>query len=163
MILPLLLSSLQPTISSCLWPQRPYHMGEDITVVGRGTCFVRVEARDHDHYWITCQVDYTGVEFSTQVNQGLVIVPNPQDILSWLDRVGSLIWLCWDIFLNLFDGPKGCNIGNWEGRCKGEVSTEKGLSGMSSEGQRIWSIKIDWAASLLIASSFTQHLWHHSS
>jgi len=25
-----------------------------ILLVGRGTHFIRVEARDHDHYWITC-------------------------------------------------------------------------------------------------------------
>ena len=43
-------------------------MGEDITVARRGTCLFRVEARDHDHYWITCLVDYTGVEFLTQVD-----------------------------------------------------------------------------------------------
>jgi len=70
-------------------------LGEDIIVVRRGTYFVRVEARDHDHYWITCWVDYTGVEFSTQVDQGLVIDPNPQDMLSQLDQVGSLIQLWW--------------------------------------------------------------------
>src|SRR5882724_6441225 len=46
-------------------PQRPYHLGEDITEVGRGTCFIRVEDRDDNHYWITCRMDNTGVEFST--------------------------------------------------------------------------------------------------
>jgi len=70
-------------------------LGEDITVVGRGTHFVRVEARDHDHYWITCRVDYTGVKFSTQVDQGLMIDLNPQDMLSRLDQVGSLMQLWW--------------------------------------------------------------------
>jgi len=57
-------------------------VGEDITGVVRGTCFIRVEEWDHDHYWITCQMDNTGVEFSTQVDQDLVIDPNPQDMLS---------------------------------------------------------------------------------
>jgi len=51
----------------------------------KGTQFVRVEVRDHDHYWITCWVDNTGVKFMTQVDQGLVIDPNPQDDLSQLD------------------------------------------------------------------------------
>ena len=37
-----------PLFPSCHWPTRPFHLGEDITVVGRGTWFVRVEARDHD-------------------------------------------------------------------------------------------------------------------
>ena len=84
-----------PLFPPCLWPQRPDHMGEDIMEFGRGTHFIRVEERDHDHYWITCQMDNTGVEFSTQVDQDLVIDPNPQDILSWLDQVGSLMRLWW--------------------------------------------------------------------
>ena len=62
-------------------PQTAFHLGQDNMVVGRGTQFVRAEARDHDHYWITCQVDHTGVKFTTQVNQGLVLDPNPQDVL----------------------------------------------------------------------------------
>src|SRR5882724_10756742 len=50
-----------------LRPQRPYHLGEDITEVRRGTHFIRVEDQDDDYYWITCQMDNTGVEFSMQV------------------------------------------------------------------------------------------------
>jgi len=78
-----------------LWPQRPYHLGEDITEVGRGTCFIRVEDKDDDYYWITCWMDNTGVEFSIQVGWDLVIDPNPQDMLSQLAQVGSLMWLWW--------------------------------------------------------------------
>jgi len=86
--------------------------------VGRGTHFIRVEDQDDNYYWITCWMDNTGVEFSIRVNRDLVIDPNPRDMLSRLARVGSLMWLCGDIFLNLFDSPKGCNISDWEGRCK---------------------------------------------
>jgi len=50
-----------------LQPQRPYHVGEDIMEVGRGTCFIRVEDRDDIYYWITCQMDNTGVKFSMRV------------------------------------------------------------------------------------------------
>jgi len=70
-----------PLFPPRLQPQRPFDLG-DITAVGRGTFFVRVEEQDHDHYWITCQMDYTGVEFSIRVDQDLVIDPNPQDMLS---------------------------------------------------------------------------------
>jgi len=115
-----------PLFPPHLWPQRSYHLGEDIMEVGRGMCFIRVEEWDHDHYWITCWMDYTGVKFSNWVNQDLVIDPNPQDMLSQLDWVGSLCNFGGDIFLNLFDGPKGCNIGDWEGRCEGEAHVEKG-------------------------------------
>jgi len=38
-----------PLFPPHLWPQRPYHLGEDITVVRRGMHFIRVEARDHNH------------------------------------------------------------------------------------------------------------------
>jgi len=95
-----------------------YHVGETSTEVGRGTRFIRVEDRDDLYYWITCCMDNTGVRISMRVGRDLVIDPNPQDILSRLARVGSLMWLWWDIFLNSFDGPNGCNIGDWEGRCE---------------------------------------------
>src|SRR5882724_3039390 len=84
-----------PLFPPCLQPHRPYHMGEDITEVGRGTHFIRVEDQDDNYYWITCWMDNTGVEFSIRVGQDLVIVPNPQDMLSQLARVGSLMWLWW--------------------------------------------------------------------
>jgi len=148
-------------------------------VVGMGTWFVRVEARDHDHYWITCWVDNTGVQFMTQVDQGLVIDPNPQDVLSWLDQVGSLIQLWWGQLSELVHWSR--SMWYWwlgrEMRGRGEHRRAK-QNGMSSEGQRIWNIKIDWAASSLITSKITllmilwtfleqliliQHLTHHDS
>src|SRR5882724_4624179 len=54
-----------PLFPPHLQPQRPYHLGEDFMEVGRGTHFTRIEARDHNHYWIICCMEYTGVEFST--------------------------------------------------------------------------------------------------
>src|SRR5882724_5437700 len=41
----------------------------------------------------------------------------------------------------------------WERQGRGKC--REGLSGMSSERQRIWSIKIGWATSLIIITSFT--------
>jgi len=38
----------------CLWAQRWFHLGEDITVVGRGTWFFRVEARDLSQFCCCC-------------------------------------------------------------------------------------------------------------
>src|SRR5882724_6692547 len=84
-----------PLFPPCLQPQRPYHVGEDITEVGRGTHFIRVEDRNDIYYWITCHMDNTGVEFSMRVGRDLVIDPNPQDMLSRLARVGSLMRLWW--------------------------------------------------------------------
>jgi len=62
-----------PLFPPRLRPQRPYHVGEDITEVGRGTRFIRVEDRDDIYYWITCRMDNTGVEFSMRVGRDLVI------------------------------------------------------------------------------------------
>src|SRR5882724_11110365 len=73
---------IDPLFPPRLRPQRPYHVGEDITEVGRGTHFISVEDRDDIYYWITCRMDHTGVEFSMQVGRYLVINPNPQDMLS---------------------------------------------------------------------------------
>ena len=53
-----------PLFPPHLRPQRPYHVGEDITEVRRGTHFIRVEDRNDIYYWITCPMDNTGVEFS---------------------------------------------------------------------------------------------------
>jgi len=55
------------------------------------------QGRDWDdiYYWITCCMEHTGVKFSIQVGWDLVIDPNPQDMLSGLHRVGSLMWLWW--------------------------------------------------------------------
>src|SRR5882724_7555954 len=57
-----------PLFPPHLPPQRPYHVGEDITEVGRGTHFIRVEDRNDIYYWITCHMDNTGVKFSMQVS-----------------------------------------------------------------------------------------------
>jgi len=129
MILPLLHYSYWPTISSMSMTPKTISLERGHHRSQEGTCFIRVEDWDNDHYWITCHINYTGVEFAIRVGQDLVIDPNPQDMLSQLDWVGHLMWL-WggDIFLNSFNGPKGCNIGDWEGdvRCKGEESVGKG-------------------------------------
>src|SRR5882724_2145722 len=54
-----------PLFPPCLRPQRPYHLGEDITEVRRGTCFIRVEEWDNDHYWITVMSYNTPVTLLT--------------------------------------------------------------------------------------------------
>src|SRR5882724_7917265 len=84
-----------PLFPPHLQPPKLYNMGEDITEVGRGMHFIRVEDRDDNYFWITCCMDNTGVEFSIRVSRDLVIDPNPQDMLSRLARVGSLMRLWW--------------------------------------------------------------------
>jgi len=52
----------------------------------------------------------------------------------------------------------------WLGReIRGRGECREELSGMSSEGQRIWNIKIDWEASSFITSRITllMILWTH--
>src|SRR5882724_3350963 len=50
-----------PLFPPHLQPERPYHVGEDIMEVGRGTHFTRVEDRNDIYYWINCHMDHTGV------------------------------------------------------------------------------------------------------
>src|SRR5882724_6112267 len=68
-----------PLFPPCLRPQRPYHVGEDITEVGRGMHFIRVEDWNDIYYWITCWMDNTGVELSIRVSRdpSVSIKPRP--------------------------------------------------------------------------------------
>src|SRR5882724_4927003 len=98
-------------------PKKPYHLGEDISEVGMGTRYVGIEYRDPEHYWITCCMDNTGVKFATWVARDFVIDPDPQDMISQIDRVGMLIGFWSGRILVLFIGQSV--IGNWEGRERG--------------------------------------------
>ena len=62
----------------------------------------------------------------------------------------TLVWTSFQTCLTVLKDALVTGMGEARG---GEC--REGLSGMSSEGQRIWNIKIDWAASSFIASSFT--------
>jgi len=117
-----------PLFPPRLWPQRPYHVGEDITEVGRGTHFIRVEDQNDIYYWITCHMDNTGVEFSMWVGRDLVIDPNPQDMLSQLAQVGSFdvavvgtsFWTCLMVLKDAI-----LVTGKEDARCEGETSGGK--------------------------------------
>jgi len=115
-----------------IYDPKTISLGEDITEVRRGTHFIRVEDQDDNHYWITCWMDNTGVEFSIWVGWDLVIDPNPQDMLSWLWSSREFDAAVVGHLSEPFDGPKGCNIDDWEGRCeiqgrcKGEECVGKG-------------------------------------
>src|SRR5882672_12028809 len=65
-----------------LQPKQPYHLGEEISEMGKGTRFVGIEARDP-------QMDDTRIRFAMQVDLCLVIDPDPQNMSSWLDQVGK--------------------------------------------------------------------------
>jgi len=58
---------------------------------GKGTRYVGIEYRDPECYWITCHMDNTGVEFTTQVARDFVIDPDPQDMISRINQVGMLL------------------------------------------------------------------------
>jgi len=65
--IPLLSHSFWPTISSTIMTQRPYHLEEDITVVG-GEYACQGRGKDWDHYWITARWLHRS-QFSTQVTE----------------------------------------------------------------------------------------------
>ena len=166
------------TISSMFMTPETISFGGGHHGSQEGNTLYQVEEWDHEHYCMTCWMDYTGVEFSIRVNQSLVIDPNPQDMLSQLDRTGSLMQLWWGHLSELV--WQSWRIWYWwlEREMQGRGRCREGLSRMSSEGWMIWSIKIGWAASSLIASSLTllmilwifltpliliRHLTHHDS
>ena len=147
--------SYWPTLSSMSKTPESISFGRGHYSSRKGNTICQVEARDHNHYWITCWVDNMGVKFTIQVDQCLVIDSNPLDVLSQFDQVGSLIWLWWGHLSKLVCWSWRMQYW-WLGReMRGRGECREGLSGTSSEGWRIWNIKIDWAASSLIASSFT--------
>src|SRR5882672_8113658 len=90
---------IDPLFPPHLLPKQPYHLGEDISEMGKGTRFVGIEAQDPQYYWINCQMDNTGIRFAMQVDRFLVIDTNPQNMSPWLDQVGKLIGLwCGHLF-----------------------------------------------------------------
>src|SRR5882724_12254241 len=66
-------------------PMKPYHLGKEISEMGMCTRYVGIMDRDPKCYWITCCMDYTGVEFTTRVARDFVIDPGPQDMISQID------------------------------------------------------------------------------
>ena len=87
-------------------PKKPDCLGEDISEIGMGTRYVGSEYRDPECYWITCCMDNTGVEFATWVARDFVIGPDPQDMISQINRVGMLIGF-WSGCLLWYTGGRG--------------------------------------------------------
>src|SRR5882724_1317523 len=87
-------------------PKKPYHLGEDISEMGTGTRYGGIKYRDPERYWITCRMDNTGVEFATWVARDFVIDLDPQDMISWINRVGMLLGVWSGRLLGLFYRPK---------------------------------------------------------
>src|SRR5882672_742532 len=73
---------IDPLFPPHLQPKQPYHLGEDISGMGKGPIFVGIEDRDPQYYWINCQMDDTGFRFTMRVNCFLVIDPDPQNMSS---------------------------------------------------------------------------------
>src|SRR5882724_7241963 len=68
---------IDPFFPPCPQPMKPYHLGKKISEMGTGTRNVGIVDRDPKHYWITCCMDYTGVEFATWVDRDFVSDPDP--------------------------------------------------------------------------------------
>src|SRR5467141_740141 len=97
--IPLLLIFLSTLSSLHVYDPSNCIIWEKISEIGTGTRFVSIEARDPQYYWITFQMDNTGIRFTVRVDCCLVIDPDPQNMSSRLDRVGKLIGLwCGHLF-----------------------------------------------------------------
>jgi len=66
---------------------------------------------------------------------------------------GEFDMLWWDIFLNSFVSPEGCDIGDWEGRWEESQAQRRPREWVVGKGYG--TSRSDWAAPSLITSSFT--------
>src|SRR5882724_9062672 len=87
-------------------PRTPIIWERIFSEMGMGTRYVGIEYRDPECYWITCRMDNTGVEFATCVARDFVIDPDPQDMISRINRVGMLLGVWSGRLLGLFYRPK---------------------------------------------------------
>src|SRR5882672_7298939 len=127
---------IDPLFPPQLQPKPPYHLGEDISEIGMGTRFVGIEARDPQYYWITCQMDNTGIRFAVRVDRCLVIDPDPQNMSSWIDW--ALVWTSirtHSLVLKIVSVD-----GDWVGRSEGDVRErhEKG------KDPQVWRKEMTW-------------------
>jgi len=76
MILPSLHHSYQPLFPPHLWPRDHIIWERTSQKFGRGTCFIRIEARDHDHYWITAIWNTQELSSQLESTEVLLIDPN---------------------------------------------------------------------------------------
>ena len=73
-------------------PERPFHLGEDISRTGAGTRYIRITARDPTLAYISLHQDTTLSHYSQPFPQDDVIDPETRNVLKRCMRVGRAAW-----------------------------------------------------------------------
>ena len=84
------------------WPERPFHLGEDISRMGTGTWYIGIMAQDPTLAYISLHQDTTLSHYSQPFPPDDVIDPETRNVLKRCMRVGRVAWLLWKEIVLLF-------------------------------------------------------------
>ena len=83
-------------------PERPFHLGEDISRTGAGTRYIRITARDLTLTYISLHQDTTLSHYLQPFPPDDVIDLEMHNVLKRCTRVGRAAWLLWKEIVLLF-------------------------------------------------------------
>ena len=83
-------------------PERPFHLGEDISRTGAGTRYIGIMARDPTLTYISLCQDTTLVHYSQPFLPDNIIDLEMCNVLKRCTRVGRVAWLLWKEIVLLF-------------------------------------------------------------
>ena len=91
-----------PLYLPCYRPERPFHMGEDISRTGAGTRYIGITAQDLTLAYISLRQDTTLSHYSQPFPPDDIIDPETHNVLKRCMRVGRAAWLLWKEIILLF-------------------------------------------------------------
>ena len=83
-------------------PERPFHLGEDISRTGAGTQYIGITAREPTLAYLSLCQDGTLSHYSQPFPLDNVIDPETHNVLKRCTRVGRVAWLLWKEIVLLF-------------------------------------------------------------
>ena len=83
-------------------PERPFHLGEDISRTGAGTRYIRITAREPTLAYLSLRQDGTLSPYSQPFPPDDIIDPETRNVLKRCTRVGRAAWLLWKEIVLLF-------------------------------------------------------------
>ena len=91
-----------PLYLPCYRPERPFHLGEDISRTGAGTQYIRITARDLTLAYVSLHQDTTLSHYSQPFPLDDIIDLETHNVLKRCMRVGRVAWLLWKEIVLLF-------------------------------------------------------------
>ena len=98
------------------WPERPFHLGEDISRTGAGTRYIGITAQDPTLAHISLHQDTILSHYSQPFPLDDVIDPETRNVLKRCTRVGRAAWLLWKEIVLLFRACAPQTWRRWWGR-----------------------------------------------